>query len=128
MEEFNFESLEFYLPDLFKGLDKKYLLECIFDEEIQRNWKPGIGDIIVGRTGNIFVISNVELLHERIGGTKYYFGGGSCNRNGGNILDETFCFTANESGIYYHPIRGVEENFHHNSIRNFKYVPYPHEK
>ena len=127
MEEFKKEELEFYLPETFKKLSKQYLIDNIFNEEIQKNWIPNIGDIIVGCTGNIFVISVVENLHENIGGTMYYFGGGSCNRNGGNVLDSTFSYTANESGKYYHPIKGEQSKVGHNSIRDFRYVPYPHE-
>jgi hypothetical protein len=127
MEEFKKEELEFYLPETFKKLSKQYLIDNIFNEEIQKNWIPNIGDIIVGCTGNIFVISVVENLHENIGGTMYYFGGGSCNRNDGNVLDSTFLYTANESGKYYHPIKGEQSKVGHNSIRDFRYVPYPHE-
>lgn len=124
---FDKSELEFYLPDVFKGLDKNYILCCIFDSSIQKNWIPRIGDIIVGCTGNIFVISNIEQLHQDLGGTRYYFGGGSCNKDGGNIADSTYCNTANESGIFYHPLWGEMVNLYHTSIRNFRYVPYPHE-
>ncbi len=128
MDKFNKEELDFYLPDSFKGLSKEYLMECIFDKVIQKQWKPSKGDIIVGCTGNVFVISNVEILHESIGGNRYYFGGGSCNRDGGNVLDSTYCYTANEIGKYIHPITGEKQNPYHSSIRNFRYVPYPHER
>jgi hypothetical protein len=128
MNKFKKKALEFYLPDNFKGLNKEYLMECIFDKKIQQKWNPGIGDIIVGCTGNIFVISMVDELHESIGGKRYYFGGGSCNRDGGNILDSTYCYTANESGKYIHPIEGEQNNLYHSSIRDFRYVPYPHER
>ena len=128
MKEFKKDKLEFFLPDNFKGLSKNYLLECIFDDEIQSKWKPNVGDIIVGITGNIFVISCIDNLHESLGGKRYYFGGGSCNRDGGNVLNSTFCYTANESGKYIHPIEGEQDNLYHSSIRNFRYVPYPHER
>ena len=129
MEKFIKEDLEFYLPNKpFKGLSKEYILEAIFNDEIQKKWSPQVGDIIVGSTGNIFVISDSENLHESIGGKRYYFGGGSCSSDGGSALDSTYCFTANESGIYYHPYHGVQDNPYHSSIRNFKYVPYPHER
>jgi hypothetical protein len=129
MDKFNKEDLEFYLPDkLFKGLSKNYILEAIFNDDIQSKWNPQVGDIIVGCTGNIFVISGMDHLCEKLGGNKYYFGGSSCNRDGGNVLDSTYCFTANESGKYIHPLKGQQENLYHSSIRNFKYVPYPHER
>jgi len=127
--KFNKEDIDFYIPDnkIVKGLNKKYIIDCIFNRNIQENWTPQLGDIIVGCTGNIFVISGVENLHKDLGGKKYYFGGSSCNRDGGMVLDSTHCYTANESGDYVHPIRGKEDNFYHSSIRKFRYVPYPHE-
>ena len=128
MKEFDKETLKLYLPKMFKGLRKEYILECIFDKEIQTKWTPSVGDLIVGCTGNIFVISVIDKLHEKLGGNRYYFGGGSCNRDGGNILDSTFCFTANESGKYIHPTKGERDNLNHSSIRDFRYVPYPHER
>jgi len=128
MDKFQKEDLEIFLPNTFKGLSKEYLIECIFNKKIQKNWKPTEGDIIIGPTGNIFVISGVDYLHESIGGTNYYFGGGSCNRDGGNVLDSTYCYTANESGKYIHPIKGEQNNPYHSSIRKFRYVPYPHER
>lgn len=126
-ESFKIENLKCYLPSSFKGLSFYYMLYCIFNKDIQKKWVPKLGDIIVGETGNIFVISNVDNLHESIGGTRYYFGGGSCNRDGGNVLDSTYSSTANESGIYYHPIDGEQQNYYHSSIRDFRYVPYYHE-
>jgi len=126
-DKFNKEILNTFLPDSFKSLSKEYLLTYIFDKKFQKKWIPSIGDIIVGCTGNIFVISNVEYLHESLGGTKYYFGGNSCNRNGGIFLDDTICFTANESCKYYHPVKGETHNSNHSSIRDFRFVPYPHE-
>jgi hypothetical protein len=125
--KFNKKELEFFLPDSFKGLSKKYLLDCIFDEDIQQKWSPQLGDVIIGCTGNIFVIGAIEELHEKLGGREYFFGGGSCNRDGGGILDSTFCYTANESGKKYHPLDGEIEDLYHSSIRDFKFVPYPHE-
>ena len=127
MSEFIKEDLEFYLPNSFKGLSKQYLLDCIFNKKIQSKWKPSLGDVMVGYTGNIFVISAVEELDKSIGGNMYYFGGGACTRNNSNILDSTFCYTANESGKYYHPINGEQKNYFHSSIREFRYIPYPHE-
>ncbi len=129
MREFIKEDLEFYLNDKpFKGLSKEYIMEAIFNTDIQKNWNPQVGDVIVGCTGNIFVISVIDNLHEILGGKRYYFGGGSCNRDVGNILDSTFCYTANESGKYIHPTKGELDNLYHSSIRDFRFVPYPHER
>lgn len=129
MKEFNKEDLEFHLNDKpFKGLSKKYIMEAIFNDAIQNKWQPQVGDIIVGCTGNIFVISGIDRLHEKLGGKRYYFGGSSCNRDGGNVLDSTYCYTANESGKHIHPIDGEKTNLYHSSIRNFRFVPYPHER
>lgn len=129
MKEFNKEVLEFHLDNKpFKGLFKEYIMEAIFNSDIQNEWRPGVGDIIVGCTGNIFVISGMDRLHETLGGNMYYFGAGSCNRDGGTVLDSTYCYTANESGKYIHPLNGEQVNPYHSSIRDFKYVPYPHER
>lgn len=127
MKKFNKKSLKFYLPESFKGLSKKYILKCVFNKDLQNKWKPVIGDIIVGPTGNIFVISGKDSLHESLGGPRYYFGGRSCTKKDSCILDDTFCFTANESGKYIHPLEGEQENPYHSSIRDFRFVPYPHE-
>lgn len=129
MKQFDKDKLEFYLKGkTFKGLDKDYIMEAIFNEDLQNKWQPQIGDIIVGSTGNIFVISGMDELHKSLGGNRYYFGGGSCNRSGGSVLDSTYCFTANESGKYIHPLKGEVENLYHSSIRDFRYVPYPYER
>ena len=82
-----------------KGLKdwlKKYILECIFNDYVQERWIPQVGDIIITHTGNVYVISG---LHTSLRDTIYFFGGGFCNKTGGNILDETCCYTMNESGI-----------------------------
>lgn len=120
--------MEFHLRDTFKGLSKEYILECIFDDDIQKKWIPGVGDIIVGYTGNIFVISVIDRLHKSLGGSMYYFGGGACTRGSGCVMDSTYMYTANESGKYIHPTKGERPNSNHSNIRKFRYVPYPHER
>lgn len=127
MKEFKRDNLDIFLPKSFKGLDKEYFLDCIFNDGIQNNWIPSLGDIIVGCTGNLFVISGIDELSDSLGGTIYYFGGGSCNRDEGIVLDSTYCYTANMSGKYIHPTEGEQLNYNHSSIRDFRYVPYPHE-
>jgi hypothetical protein len=125
---FDREKLDFYLGNkTFKGLSKEYIMDCIFNEDIQKNWNPQKGDIIVTCTGNIYVIGNVEMLHKSLGGKRYYYGGAGCSRDGSCVMDSTYCFTANESGKYIHPLKGEQENLYHSSIRKFRYVPYPHE-
>lgn len=123
---FDKERLDFYLPDAFKGLSKKYMLSMIFDETIQSKWCPEVGDIIVTTSGNIYVISGKFDFDKSLGGTMYYFGGGPCARDGG-IMNSTFCYSANESGKYIHPVKGEISNSNHSCIREFKYIPYPHE-
>lgn len=131
MKQFNREDLEFHLSNKsFKGLSKEYILEKIFDDSIQKKWYPQEGDIIVGCTGNIFVISGSYKLHSSLGGEEFYFGGGTCSRDGGHILNETYCHTMNQSGIKYGwGKNGIEEkeDCYHSSWRDFKFVPYPHE-
>lgn len=129
MKKFDKELIEFHLNNTpFKGLSKEYIMEAMFNKKVQSHWIPKKGDIIVGSTGNIFVISGMDRLDESLGGNLYYYGGGSCNRDGGGVLDSTYCFTANESGKYIHPLDGEIENLYHSSIRDFRYVPYPHER
>lgn len=126
-ERYDRETLEFFLKGQdFQGLTVEYMLECYFDEELQKAWKPKLGDAIIGPTGNIFVIAAVEQLSQTLGGTRYYFAPGSCNRDGGVVLNETYSHTANESGLYYDPLMGQRPNRYHTSIRKFKYIPYPH--
>lgn len=129
--EFVLEDIEFFLPQSFKGLSKQYMLDCIFDAQIQHNWVPSVGDVIVGPTGNVFVIGGKHKLHETLGGTLYFFGGGMCNRNGGNIMDDTYSSTMNESGKWImwndKGVLAEQENPYHSSYKHFRYVPYPHE-
>lgn len=130
MDEFTKEDLEFFLPDSFKGLTKQYILDCVFNEDIQRGWYPREGDIIVGPTGNVFVISGKHHLTAQLGGDLFFFGGHLCNRTGGNILDDTACFTLNKDGKYYqYTARGIEayDKLGHSAFSHFRYVPYPHE-
>lgn len=125
---FDNETLDFFLDEKgFKGMSKEYILDCVFNKEIQSNWIPQIGDVMVGCTGNIFAISGTHDLIESLGGKLYLFGGGICCRDGSSVMDSTSCFTANESGNYYHPIHGLMQNSNHSSIRDFRFVPYPHE-
>lgn len=129
MTKFNKEGLEFFLPDSFKGLSKEYILDKIFDEKIQQNWIPQKGDIIVGETGNIFVISGTHPSKNE-GGTLYFFGGGLCNRNGGILLDSTYSYVANKTGlqyVHYQKDSAPYNNPYWCKISDFRYVPYPHE-
>lgn len=130
-EQFDKEKLNFFLPKSFKGLSKEYILDKLFDNEIQNNWNPQIGDIIVGSTGNIFVISNKHNSVEELGGTLFFFNGVLCNRSGGNILNETISSTMNQSGLWFYydeqMIIKTKYNPYHTKIANFRYVPYPHE-
>lgn len=131
MSKFNKKDIEFFLPQTFKGLSKKYMLDCIFDETIQNKWQPEEGDIIVGETGNVFVISGSYPLAETIGGHIYYFGGHSCNRTGGRILDSTACYSMNKGGLVSQFVDNelkMVSKLGHSKISDFRFVPYPHEK
>lgn len=130
-DEFKKEDLEFFLPKTFKGLTKQYLLDCIFDTEIQKNWQPKEGDIIVGCTGNVWVISGHHQTHETLGGDKFFFGGGLCNRDGGNILNDTYAHVLNKDGLEYRYTKNGIEKFkdpYYSKFSDFRYVPYPHER
>lgn len=129
-EEFILEDLDFHLPAYFKGISKQYILDCIFDDYIQKSWVPKIGDVIIGSTGNIFVISGKHVLNDVLGGDLFFFGGGLCNKDGGFILNDTYSFTMNKSGKWYeHTGDGIKviNNGLHSSFSDFRYVPYPHE-
>jgi len=102
----------------------------MFNKSIQSKWSPQVGDIIIGPTGNIFVISNKYDYHESLGGTRYFFGGDMCTRDGGNILNQTSCYTTNESGKYIGWGNGElqeQPNSNHSSWKEYRFVPYPHE-
>jgi len=127
---FVLEDLDFYLPDSFKGMGKQYLLDCIFNDKIQRKWSPKIGDVMIGCTGNIFVVSSEHKLKEVLGGNLFFFGGGLCNRDGGCTLNDTYSLTMNKSGKWIQYTKGGYEetsNPYHSSFSDFRYIPYPHE-
>lgn len=130
MNKFKKSDVKFFLKDSFKGLSKKYMIDCIFNEQIQKKWYPRVGDIIVGCTGNIFVISGKHTLHEDLGGNTFFFGGGLCNRNGGCFMDDTYCSILNKDGMkYVHSDNGIEKvnDPYYSKFEDFRYVPYPHE-
>jgi len=128
---FDRETLEFHMPEIFKGMHKSYMLTKMFDEKIQKKWKPETGDVMVGSTGNIFVISNVEQLHEKLGGDRCYFYGHMCNRTGWNVLNETASHTMNKDGKWIGWSKEGElvemQNYSHSKQSHFRFVPYPHE-
>ena len=125
-EEFDWKRIEFYLPVLFKNLSKGYMLDCIFDDQIQKKWKPKVGDIIVNSSGNIFVISSHYCFGEKFGGDTYYFGGGLLFDN-----YKTYCFVLNTDGMkYYYNENGEikkEDNYFYSKISDYRFIPYPHE-
>ena len=123
-------ELHFHLPETFKGLSKEYIIDKVFNDDIQDNWVPQIGDLMVGPTGNIYAIGAIDKLHEKLGGIKYYFGGGMCSRDGSSQMKETFCYTINESGDdigWGDNGLEIKDNPYHGKISNYKFIPYPHE-
>lgn len=130
MKDFDKESMDFFLPKSFKGLSKQYIMNAIYDKKIQANWKPQVGDIIVGPTGNVFVIAAYHQGHESVGGDKYFFGGGLCSRDGGCIMNETYSHVLTEDGLeYYYSDEGIKTREHpyYSKFSHFRFVPYPHE-
>ena len=129
-KEFNKKELEAYiLEDSFKRLSKQYILDCIFNEEIQNKWEPQEGDIIVGSTGNIFVISGYHDLAEELGGRLWFFGGFLCSRDGGCVMNSEGCYTMNRDGKWIDLVtREEQQNLYHAGMRDYRFVPYPHEK
>jgi hypothetical protein len=136
MDAETLNDITYFLKDEFKGLSKEYMLDKITNEEIQANWKPKVGDIIVGATGNIFVISNHTKLSDTIGGDRFFFNGGMCSRNGDSVMDSTHCSVLNKDGLEYyhhfdsddmaHSIR-TRHSYEYSKLSDYKYVPYPHE-
>ena len=120
---FEQEKLDFFLPKSFKSLTKEYILACIFDEDIQKNWKPSVGDIIVGCTGNVFVISGHQHLIEDLGGDLFLFGGSLCSRDGGSFMNSTQCYAMNRKGIKFRNL----DTYNVSKFSDYRYVPYPHE-
>lgn len=129
--KFRRDKIKFFLPKSFKGLSREYILDCIFNKEIQSKWYPQEGDIIVTDTGNMYVISGEHNLVEELGGKTFFFGGGYCVKGEGHIADDTYCFTMNEFGVYYnYDSEGnikPTDNLYHSSWKEFRFVPYPHE-
>ena len=129
---FEIEDLKFFLPKSFKGLSQEYILDCIFNDKIQSKWKPQVGDLIVGGTGNVFVISGKHFISigythdgEPIeGDSLFFYADGLCNRDGGGILDDTHCSVMNESG---NAPEAIKDKLNCHSWKEFKFVPYPHE-
>lgn len=124
-DEFIKEDLEFFLPVSFKGLSKKYILENIFNSKIQDSWNPKIGDIIVGCTGNVFIISAEHKLLEKLGGTIWMFGGFLTGSKGFRAI----AYTMNLDGLEYDFSCNKLKEYspYHSSIKDFRFVPYPHE-
>lgn len=96
-----------------------YKLMCLKAKEIQKMWKPEIGDYIVSKAKyycdnaectenepcehcldmcNIYVISGTTKFSEEIGGQHWFYGGSWCARNGENVGNSTFCFIMTNNG------------------------------
>ena len=131
MKEFNKEDLEFHLPDSFKGLSKEYIIDCVFNESIQKKWRPTEGDVIVGCTGNVFVISGSHVLYPDLGGTVFFYGGHLCIKGRGCMMNDTACYTMNKGGKWMEAGEpnpdDLPTNLNHTSYQNYRFVPYPHE-
>lgn len=126
--EFIREDLEMYLSDKpFKRLSKEYILYCIFNEDIQNKWTPQVGDIIVGPTGNIFVLAGKHHLIPELGGDTFFFAPGFCSRDGDSFMESTYSSTVNKSGIKYGFGGKPIDDLYHTAFSHFRYVPYPHE-
>ena len=123
MEQFKKKSMAYFIDQGVKGLPKEYILDAIFDEKMQEMWHPQVGDIIVGSTGNVFVISGKQSFHEDIGGDVYFFGGTMAAMNG-CIMDTPTCYTMNHDGLFMHSRKKFPG---HGSWHEFRFVPYPHE-
>lgn len=127
---FNEKSLDQFLPDNFKGLSKSYIMNCVFNNTIQKDWKPRVGDVIIGITGNVFVISASQTLVEELGGTVFFFGGGLRTSGNDGILNETYNYALNKTGKkFIRTSKGIDEvsDMNYSRFSDYRYVPYPHE-
>lgn len=120
MSKFKIDEIDFHIPLIYRGMSKKYMLSRIFDDKTQKLWKPKTGDIMIGCTGNIFVISSSTLYNEDLGGRMFFFGGGLGMDEEHNRVDINY--KMNEKGI--NKFQGV---YNVNSFSDFRYIPYPHE-
>lgn len=113
--EFKRDNLKIYLPDLFCGMDKEYMLNVIFEDTIQKLWKPDVGDIMVTPTGNVFPISGRN-------GDLFMFGGSVCTDKDGGLMKSTRCSVMSESGNIP---EGVD--YFVSKRECFRWIPLPHQ-
>lgn len=111
-----------------KGLSNQYILDAIFDKPTQAMWRPQVGDIIVGPTGNIFVIGASQMFYPEIGGEVFFFGG-TMAASKGCTMDTPVCYTMNRGGRFMKPGTPKEGEYFpgHSSWKKFRFVPYAHE-
>ncbi|GAV11437.1 hypothetical protein [Paenibacillus sp. NAIST15-1] len=96
----------------------EYRLMCMKATEIQDLWEPQVGDYLVSKASycyngicepaspcneclemsNVYVVSGKYDFHESIGGTHWYYGGHSCGRGHGSLINSTGCYVMNRSG------------------------------
>lgn len=114
-----------------RGLSVDYIIKCALDQKIQKEWVPQIGDMILGITGNMFVISAVDEYAEEVGGTQYYFGGHKAWTICENKRKEIYsCYVFNNDGVKYklidanfEPLNYLE-SFGMSSKKDFRFIPY----
>lgn len=60
------QLLELFLPDEFQGLSKEYIIDNVFNIEIQKKWVPKLGDITVSLMGDLYILENDDKVSECI--------------------------------------------------------------
>lgn len=129
MTEFNSAQLEIHIPDDVKqrwDVSKEYILDCVFHERMQEEWDPRVGDLMIGPTGNIWIISSKQNFCESFGGPMFFFGGNLCSRDGGCIMNETTCYTMNKDGFWYEWKDGnivKEKTPSHCGFKDMRWIP-----
>ena len=109
-------------------IEVDHVIDCIFDKELQDKWVHRVGDLMVGCTGNIFVISGKHDLVEEMGGTVFLFGGQLCTSDGSCLLDSTSCYVMNKDGLKYRATGDGyvgEYSFNYSSFKEFRWIPRP---
>lgn len=98
----------------------EYRWMCYQAKELQKQWKPQIGDYIISKCGycydednkcthdepcidclemdNTYVISGQFDYNTSVGGTHWFFGGGACVSDYRCKCNDTFCYVMTEDG------------------------------
>lgn len=113
------DSIKQFLKPI-QNLSIDYIIDCVLDEDIQKNWEPKIGDCIMDVTGSFYVITHKENIVDNLGGDTFYCSHGYSELN---INKFGFSLKLDINTNYLEPVlKGFKK------LKNFRYIPYPHIK